>query len=206
MAHWAAIERVSLTLRNILQHRADHELPGAGVEVRVVTPASFQHLGTIETPIVTLFLYQISANAEMRNQAFLRHSDGRESRQPVALELGYLITAWAGRHANTSFSVSNDEAAAREELRLLGIVLQTLSDRAELTASQLSEEDPEHPVFPPEDSVQVFLDSLPIEDHYRIWDASQLSYRLSLTYRVRVVRIDSDVISDPARVAEANMG
>jgi len=206
LAHWAAIERISLTLRDLLRRRTDSEFPGAGVQVHLVTPASFQQLGTATTPTITLFLYQIAENAEMRNQVIRRLPDGRESRQPVALELGYLITAWAGRATESGFSVANDEAAAREESRLLGVVLQTLSDRAELAASQLSEEDPANPVFRPEDSVQVFLDSLPIEDHYRIWDASQLSYRLSLTYRVRVVGIDSAVISETARVTEANLG
>ena len=31
------------------------------------------------------------------------------------------------------------------------------------------------------------LESLPLEDHYRIWDASDVPYRLSLTYVARVV-------------------
>jgi len=203
LAHWAAIERISLTLRDLLRRRSVEGIPGT-VRVHLVTPASFQQLGTATTATITLFLYQVTENAEMRNQVMRRLPDGRESRQPVPLELCYLITAWAGR-SSTQLSIESDEAAAREESRLLGFVVQTLSDHALLTASQLSEADPENPVFGPDDSVQIIFDPLSIEDHYRIWDASELGYRLSLTYRVRVVRIDSAVFLEPARVTEATL-
>jgi Pvc16 N-terminal domain len=43
-----------------------------------------------------------------------------------------------------------------------------------------------------DDSVQVILETLPIEDHTRIWDTIHKPYRLSLTYLVRVVGIDPD--------------
>jgi hypothetical protein len=46
------------------------------------------------------------------------------------------------------------------------------------------------PVWAPTDNLQISLESLSLEDQYRIWDAGELSYRLSVAYRVRVLGLE----------------
>ena len=186
MANWQVLENVSRTLQGLLQRRVDDL--GLDVAVRVVTSSSFEQLKLTQTPTISLFLYRIVENAETRNQLVQRRSDGSVRRQPLTLELGFLITAWAARTVDT---VDADDTAAGEEHQLLGLVVQTMADHAELSGPELFERDPANPVFGSDDGVQVVLESLPVEDHYRIWDSAELSYRLSLTYRVRVVGVDA---------------
>lgn len=186
MAGWQAIEGVSRTLQATIQRRVDAVSPG--VDVQIVTPASFEQLGSTSSATVSVFLYRILENTETRNQLLGRGASSH-SRPPLTLELGYLVTAWAARGSDTT--TVSDETAAREEHRLLGLVLQTLAEHAEISGTELVEADPANPVFGPHDALQVVLESLPVEDHYRIWDSAELSYRLSLTYRVRVIGIDA---------------
>jgi hypothetical protein len=47
------------------------------------------------------------------------------------------------------------------------------------------------------------LDSLPIDDQYRIWDSNDLAYRLSLAYRVRVLGLEPSQAVGAGRVIEA---
>jgi hypothetical protein len=83
---------------------------------------------------------------------------------------------------------ASDGLAAREEARLLGAVLQALYENAEVGRAELAEFGIA-PEWSDIDSLQVVLRSLPVETHYRIWDASELGYRLSLAYAVRVTSI-----------------
>ena len=113
--------------------------------------------------------------------------DGRPRRQPLPLELCYLVTAWGARNQN---DVATDATAAREEARLFGLILQTFYVNAEVGRSDLFEM-PGIPVWNPHDGMQISLETLPIDAHYRIWDAAEHSYRLSVTYRARVISLDT---------------
>ena len=159
------------------------------VDVRVVTPASFALLGNAGNPTISLFLYRVVENAESRNRPATRLPDGRTRRPPIPLELCYLVTAWAARPPGQVDGAA-DQLAAREEHRLLGLVVQARAEAGTLGSAELYEEEPTNPVFSSHDTVQVILEPLPVEDHYRIWDCAELPYRLSLTYKARVVGID----------------
>jgi hypothetical protein len=113
------------------------------------------------------------------------------------LELCYLVTAWVKRE-NTAAS---DYTATEEEHKLLGLVLQALYDHAEIGRDELI--DGSSPVWGQTDSLQVVLDTLPIEDQYRIWDATDLAYRLSIAYRVRVLGLDPTERQSVAPVSDA---
>ena len=47
------------------------------------------------------------------------------------------------------------------------------------------------------------MESLPVEDHYRIWDSGELPYRLSVTYRVRVLALESNIVQSTVPVVDA---
>ena len=186
MASWQLIERTGQTLARLLEQRIT-ALGIGGLQVMNVSTGAFDDLASSSSPVITLMLYQVMENAELRNQRKRVLADGRLQRQPLALELCYLITPWGAR---ASTSAADDALAAAEEARLLGLIMQTFYTNAELGTADLFE-DPAVPVWRAGDGLQIVLESLPVEDHYRIWDASELGYRASLTYRVRVGALDA---------------
>lgn len=165
-------------------------IPSAMVDpLRIVaaTPDEFEDYINPERPAITLFLYRVAINPQMRNERRRTLPDGRIQRQPLPLELCYLITAWAR------------ETSA--ELLILGRVLQVLYDRAELGPANLVGGS-----WEPGEGVQLVLETLGLDDHYRIWDAADVAYRLSLTYMARVIGISPPPGPLPAPVIDALVG
>lgn len=152
----------------------------------VATPDEFETLRDPAKPNITVFLYRIAVNPQMRNDPRRLRPDGSIVRQPLPLELSFLITAWA--------------KDTRDELRIIGRILQVLYDRAELGAADLVGAS-----WDKNDTVQLVLESLPLEDHYRIWDANEVPYRLSLTYVARVIGILPTESTAPAPVVDARL-
>ena len=201
MASWQLIERTGQTMIRLLQQRL-MDVGIGGVRVLNVSTGAFNDLSTSNQPTISLMLYQVMENAELRNARKRVLPDGRLQRQPLALELCYLVTPWGAR---TSEGVEDDATAVSEEARLLGLILQTFYSQAEVGTGDLFE-DPAVPVWSAGDGLQIVLESLPVEDHYRIWDSSELGYRLSVTYRVRVASLEAlEHLVGPA-VIEATFG
>jgi uncharacterized protein DUF4255 len=137
-------------------------------KITVATPDEFNGLRDPLKPNITIFLYRIAVNPQMRNNPRRAKADGTIQPTPLPLELSFLITAWAKE--------------TRDEVKLIGRILQVLYDHRELGAADLV-----GATWDKDDTVQLILESLPLEDHYRIWDANEVAYRLSLTYMARVV-------------------
>jgi len=153
----------------------------------VGTPDEFEVLGDPAQPTVTVFLYRMGVNAQLRNGPRRLLADGRTTRQLLPLELCYLITPWAKE--------------TRDEYRITGRIVQVLYDRAELGPADL-----QGASWEAGDTVQLVLETLPLDDHYRIWDTTDLPYRLSLTYMARVIGIaPTESIAAPP-VVEALIG
>jgi len=190
MASANAIHDMSDTLVHLLQMG----IPSPMVDptrIYVTTPDEFEALQDPSHPHLTIFLYRISVNPQMRNLPRRTLSNGQNagqtSRQLLPLELSYLITPWAKE--------------TRDELRIIGLVAQVLYDHSELGASDLLGNS-----WEPDDTVQLVLESLPLEDHYRIWDASEVAYRLSLTYQARVIGIAPAIVTSGPPVVTARIG
>jgi hypothetical protein len=141
-------------------------------KITVATPDAFEDLRDPLKPNITVFLYRIGVNPTMRNNPRRMRPDGHLQPTPLPVELSFLITAWA--------------KDTRDELRIVGRILQVLYDHRELGGADLIGTS-----WEPDDSVQLILESLPLEDHYRIWDANEVPYRLSLTYMARVIGLSS---------------
>jgi hypothetical protein len=156
-------------------------------DVKLATPDEFDGFDNPRTPVVSVFLYRVGVNPEMRNGPRRTLPGGKTTRPLLPLELGYLITPWANQ--------------ASEEHWLAGLVVQTLYDHAELGPADLQGDS-----WAPGDSVQVILETLPTDEHYRIWDTTNLPYRLSLTYLARVVGIEPLEATGAAPVVEARIG
>ena len=125
---------------------------------------------------LALSLYRITVNEHMRQQRPDRTS--AEQPAPLGLDLHFLLSAWGG-------------TAADEQLPLAW-ALRQLYLHPILDASSLSPE----AGWAPDEVIQIIPAELSNEDLMRIWDALEPSYRLSVSYIARLVRIDPDASAD----------
>jgi hypothetical protein len=132
--------------------------------------------GTIQNTLrLTLFLFEAGEDPSARNRPRVREVaalDTRIAKPPMALLLRYLLTPWGGtestRHA------------------LLGRAMQALYDRPVLSGPQLVGS-----LASEEQALKITLAPLSIEERTRVWHSVQKPYRLSVSYEVRVVNMDT---------------
>jgi hypothetical protein len=186
MATVDVIRDMGDTLVYLLQSRIQPTIVSAA-NIFVATPDDFTTLNPPSQPTITVFLYRVGVNSEMRNSPRRTLPQGRTTRPLLPLELHYLITPWARE--------------TRDEYRVVGRILQALYDAAEIGPADL-----QGGSWSASDSVQLILQSLPVEEHFSIWETTDLSYRLSLTYMARVVGVEPDVELDVPPVVDAHLG
>lgn len=138
---------------------------------------------SLEPPGLILFLYEIAANAELRNSP---PAPGF-SRPRLALDLRFLITPWA-KDANTIHQIC-------------GRVLQTLYDHSHLARGDLVGTS-----WGTEDTLQILLDPAPVSERHQIWESGQIPFKLSLAYLVRVVGLDPGAAAAAPIIATATTG
>ena len=201
MASWRVIEQTGRTLVSLIERRLT-ELGILNVTVSIATPDAFAELASTDTARISLFLFQITPNAEMRNLPQPVRPDGTYRRHSLPLELCYLVTAWGVR--GDTVSIAGDNTAALEEARLFGAILQGFYDNAEVGRGDLIEAAMD-PVWAPDDGLQIVMETLPTESHYRFWDAGESSFRLSVVYRVRVTALDPADAPPAPPVTSADM-
>ncbi|HYP27438.1 MAG TPA: DUF4255 domain-containing protein [Blastocatellia bacterium] len=131
------------------------------------------------TAQLTLFLFEIGEDPSARNRPRIRNIDPPDfevRKPPVALLLRYLLTAWGG-----------DQVSAQ---LILGRAIQVLYDKAILSGPDLKG------VLANTDEVlKVTMSPLSLEERTRVWHAVQKPYRLSVSYEVRVVDLDSEDVT-----------
>lgn len=160
-----------------LQRQVEQVLPEAD---RILPDCTFEQLSSAQLAAdfapngnqVTLYLYRIGIDKHLRTAADPR-TPGQPETRPLGLELHYLLTAWAAL-------VSAEHTLMSWAMRELHMA--ATFDRARLAPAAL---------WRPEETVQITPSELSNEDMMRIWDALTPSYRLSVSYVARVVRIDS---------------
>ena len=122
---------------------------------------------------VTLFLYRVTVNEQLRNP--LQPGRTPEGVLPaLPLDLHWMISVWAN--------------SATAEHTVFAWVLRQLATQPLLDTTLLGAE----ANFADDEVLQVVPAELTIEDQMRVWDALAPSYRLSVTYVVRAVRIELD--------------
>ena len=126
-------------------------------------------------------------NAERRNSGTVPLGNGKFTRPPLPLDLRYLITPWV-----------KDTSDAHT---VCGYIMRALHDNDSLGPSDLVGNS-----WADDDTLQIVLESLPVAEHYDIWQPTGLPYRLSLSYLARVIGLDSGIISSAAPVITANFG
>ena len=134
---------------------------------------------------LTLFLYRITVNEHNRQVRPAGMSPQQQA--PLGVDLHFLLTAWGG--------------TALDEQVTLTWATRQLHEHPILDASSLAPD----AGWQGDEVVQIIPAELQTEDLMRIWDALEPSYRLSVSYIARLVRIDPDVIEDAAMVVAKRM-
>jgi hypothetical protein len=153
----------------------------APADVLLSTPEEFQNFTPLQ-PSVTIFLYHVRINAEMRNG---RPHPTVGQRPALPLELRFLVTPWT--------------KDTRDAYRIIGAAALLFYDHSVLTFSELRGAG----VWAPDDTVELVMESLPVEEHFDIWDPTDIPYKLSLSYLARIIGIDSTLVvpATPVTVA-----
>lgn len=119
---------------------------------------------------VSLFLYRVTVNEQLRN--VLQPGQTPDGVSPaLPLDLHWMVSVWAG--------------SASAEQTVLAWVMRQLARQPLLDTTLLGAE----ANFGDDEVLQVIPAELPLEDQMRVWDALAPSYRLSVTYVVRAVRV-----------------
>ncbi len=120
---------------------------------------------------IALLLYRVTMNEHARQTRLPR---AQSATGVLSLDLHYLLIAWAGNPLDEQITL----AWALRQLHLHPV----------LDASSLSPE----AGWARDEVIQLVPAELTTEDVMRIWDAIEPSYRLSVSYVARVVRIDPE--------------
>jgi Pvc16 N-terminal domain len=121
---------------------------------------------------LSIYLYRIVEDANCKNQWPIQINGSRLLKAPLTLELLYLVTPLVG--------------STREQQILLGKVMQVLYDRAILESADLIGS-----LASAGEEIRVILNPVGLEELTRVWQAMEMSYRLSIAYLVRVAIVDS---------------
>lgn len=120
---------------------------------------------------LSIYLYRIVEDPYLKNQPVLAGPGRRVRKAALTLDLYFLITPLVG--------------TPREQQIVLGKVLQVFHDRAMLQGPDVG------PLAAADEELRVILNPVSLEETTRIWQALELSYRLSVCYAVRVAILDS---------------
>lgn len=120
---------------------------------------------------VTMYLYRIDVDPTRRHVDLPPETIPGPERYQLSLELRFLLTAWG--------------TDAVGEHQMLEECIGYLDRHAILSGDYLEES----VSWPEGTALKVTLESLPTEDLMRIWDAFGSSYRLSVPYVVRMIRL-----------------
>ena len=169
MASFKAIDAVSRAVIALLQgcYRPD-DFQGHPLEFKVCLAQ--------DLPLqagVSLFLYRIDPNKAIRPLPGRPGPDGRRGPPPIAVDLHFLLTAWAG-------DASLQHAIA-------GWMMRVMEDHPVLAVPDLDDQ-----VFRPGETVEIVQESLTTEEMLHTWELTAgHAYQLSVSYLARSVQIES---------------
>lgn len=121
---------------------------------------------------LSVYLYRVCEDAYTKNQFPVPGNGARQRKAPLTLDLSYLVTPLVG--------------SPREQQIILGKIMQILHDRAILDGADLVGS-----LASSEQGMRVVLNPVSLEETARVWQALEMSYRLSVCYVVRVAMVDS---------------
>lgn len=142
-------------------------------DFRLLSSGEMADIGEVGTA-VTLYLYRITVDEHLRTAPMAYKP--QDEALPLSVDLHYLLSVWAD--------------SALVEHTIVAWVMSELDQHCVLDKATLSTDGG----WFDEDQIQIVPVELSNEDLMRIWDALAPNYRLSISYRARVVRIDPQPI------------
>jgi hypothetical protein len=178
MSASTAIGDVTRSLAELLRNEQN---PRDTFDVSLQSPAD----ETIDEnrPKINLYLFRIEENAFAKNRDWQPVGNNLLHRTPLTVNLFYVVTPYARQQEDGH--------------RVLGEAMRILYDNAIIDPSSLTGA-LEHTAEP----LKLDLCSFDLEDLTRVWNAFNVSYRLSVCYQVRIVFIDSMIDREIVRVTE----
>jgi hypothetical protein len=182
MSDFTAIGDIGETLKKLLE-----DDPWSGVspkpEITFKSPKEIQEDGGNPNK-VSLFLFRILENAHLKNEELQRVDNTSLRLPPLALDLEYLVTPYS------------DEKT--QEKVILGKVMQIFHDNTILRGTFLQGD-----LAGTDEEIKLLFNPISLDDMTKMWSSFQeVGYRLSASYLVTPVRIDSTRGMDVQRVVE----
>jgi hypothetical protein len=191
MADYRCIAATGKSIERVLNACFDaaEPVPGKRSRAVLVQTDDFSAPGAtapIVPPAVSIFLYRVEANKTMR--AAWSGVGAFDGRAHLPIDLHFLLTAWADN--------------VEHELLVLGRAMQCLEETPILSGPQL------HPTaqWAPNESVQVVPQDIDHEALLRIFDSIDESFKLSVGYLARVIRLDGTRVRSEPVVTEVVTG
>ncbi|WP_166240027.1 DUF4255 domain-containing protein [Paenibacillus turpanensis] len=182
MGDYTVIADVGASLVKLLrEHMTPHPIP----QPEQIGLASLVERGDL---YLSLFLYGVRESGDSRRTQMVTRGTGELQFPPMAMELSYLLTVQ---------SPAELQSRSLDEHRILGRAMQVLYDhsilRGAMNTGTLAERDEE---------VRIVLDNLPGERLIQMWNFADTPYRLSLSYTVGPIFIESTRKKSTQRVLE----
>ena len=189
MSDYTVIAAVSETLKNLVWSRVEHDSQIASTilndsEQNISLEPPFRLLADNGDPshsCLSIYLYRIVEDGQMKNRSLERRNGGLLEYPPLALDLSYLVTP-------LTEMIDTDQ-------RLLARFMQIIYDNSIIKGSDLPEA-----LQDTMEELRITLNPITVEDMTRIWSGFLLPYRLSLSYEVKVLYIDSERQIDADRI------
>ena len=189
-----ALGAVTAALRNLIDAGfVDANLAGAlgtSVTVSAVAPDDIDVDATDALPQLNVFLFQAAPNGGWRNAQLPSHdaSGRRASNPPLALDLHYLVTAYARTDAVAEMLLGHAMFLLHEHARLSAVALRALLDPLALPPALLALANTGLP--DQAEVIKITPTPLSFDENSKIWAALQSKYRPTAAYHVSVVLIE----------------
>lgn len=189
MATYAAVADVGQSLLDLLEEGMTG--PGnilADGDIELVSPAA---LGGNVTARLTLYLYSVSENGDLRNAPDRREGPTTVRPAPLALDLRYLLTA----HPSTTGNDVTEQS--RDQHRVLGRAMQILAENAVLSGAELTGD------LSPEETIRISVLPTATDEVLNVWNTfDDTPYQPSVAYLVTPVLIDAGETEEVHPVVE----
>lgn len=140
---------------------------------------------------LTVHLYHIEENGNYRQNNMMVENKSRMRYPPLSLKLYYLVTA----HSKGKGSIKSED-----ESRILGRVMQCFYDHSVIEPNLLQGSLKEQ-----EEGIRISFNQLSYDDMQRIWSYPNTPYKLSLSYIVEPVLLNSTRTKNVKRVTDISI-
>jgi hypothetical protein len=188
VGNYGAIADAGETVVMLLRDRM-RDVPVADEQIALASPVDEYLRDDIR---LTLFLYGVEGNGYPTNGAGPVPADKTPTRDPLQLDLKYLLTA----HPTSGDGSTTSTAKTREEHTVLGRAMQILQDNAIVDPPDL-----QGSLAEGEETLRISVLSETTDTTTNLWNTFEGEpYRASVTYLVTPIEIESRVETPERRV------